>query len=93
MTIEETIKKAEEGGWKNTIAGSVFDDYWQISTFDLLFWQSLAKAVHFDGSTNQCPVCGMDTDELFSGGRELWHRLVDHLSNGGTAESYFETLK
>ena len=51
---------------------------------DPLFWQSLGKAMGWRQDEDQWG----DRAEWVS----QWHRFIDHLAEGGTAESLFEKL-
>lgn len=60
---------------------------------DTSFWSSLGTALGW-GKDKSCPVCGNGhylMDFAYKWECE-WHRFIDHLSFGGTAESYFQTL-
>lgn len=65
---------------------------------DPQFWQCLGKAIGLDNNTcfacgsqltpsKHCPCCGEYRLSLYR-----WHRMIDHLAQGGTIESYFEQL-
>lgn len=105
MTIEESFHKALGEGyvlpnentlvyWKNS--NLVFHDSRAAvaSTYDIfldpLFWQSLGKALGWNG-------CNFgDGRETFCSWKlswkEEWHRFIDHLAEGKDAESFFKTL-
>lgn len=98
MTIEETIKKAIEGGWKKTPKHCRYDGVnhnavcIEIVLLDPDFWQSLGKAMGWGKLCDpycRTPECS-DCDEL--GWREQWHKFIDHLADGKSIESFFETL-
>ena len=101
MKIEEAIERACAAGYKG-------DEHFLLNLpeyaksqiwLDPSFWQSLGKALGW----NTYAVCMHDgmvnchKDNHWGGyeGQYLyhWHRFIDHLAEGGTAETYFETLK
>jgi hypothetical protein len=79
MTIEEAIKKAYPN------QKEMFSPTWGKERYFLLpdFWQSLGKALGWilEGHAGRKQW------------KEEWHRLIDHLAEGKTAESFFESLK
>lgn len=107
MTIQEAIKKAVEGGWENTLpkitphnpendAGkaSVLNallrkQYLPMALLDPLFWQALGRAMGWDSATLTHFGNGY---QHYSTWQSKWHKLIDHLADGGSIESFFETL-
>ena len=86
MYVEMAIKEAEKVGYIPPYSWE--EDSWQGETGRLqallspLFWQALGKSRgwvvgHFDGKPTWL---------------EYWHRFIDHLAEGKSAESYFEQL-
>lgn len=104
MTIQEAIAKAIEGGYKGGHIWNVKGDFYvlrnengngyeHLSIYEMLldshFWQCLGKSMGWK-----------DGEKIVSFGRgnyiKEWlyqqHRLIDHIAEGGTIESYFENL-
>lgn len=71
------------------------------------FWRALAKtegwnkdfqthlcsynAVSRIGNADDCEFCeGQGDDDAYW--KDKWHRLIDHLADGGSIEGFFETL-
>jgi hypothetical protein len=54
---------------------------------DPSFWQSLGKALGWDERIDD------GSHYAKPGWLEAWHRFIDHLAEGKTAESFFETLE
>lgn len=106
MKIEEAIKLAIEGGYncyeKNcsrhvntdgTINRGVQLDHilanLEATFLDPLFWQSLGKAMGWeDGISEKDWNLGKGRMDW----KKCWHRFIDKLAEGGTAESFFENL-
>lgn len=86
MTIQEAIKKAIEGGWKES--SSWFDGVIikQKAFLDPIFWQALGKSLGWED------FMGGYEDRCF-GWVYQWHSFIDHLAKGESAESFFEELK
>ena len=82
MTIEKTIKKAIEGGYKND--SKVDYRKWDLSSvyLDPSFWQSLGKALGWEG----------DDEDTFGEWTNRWRKFIDYLIWGRTAEEYFKEL-
>ena len=106
MTIQQAIEKAIEGGFNDDaifakplvlhrrfgveIAAKVTRAY----IFSLpLFWQSLGKAMRWENES-ECPLacCGGICPIDIPMWQSQWHRFIDKLSNGVTAEQFFEEL-
>ena len=95
MKIQETIEKAIEGGWKDEREdGNTFAD----CLIDHSFWQSLGKALGWKPRARD-EVQNMPSYEWeYQGAVAMysweyyWHRLIDHLADGKTIETYFESL-
>jgi len=92
MTIQEAIEKTIEGGyagsekWLLDLPESAKCQIW----LDPLFWQYLGKTMGWKN------VDYVDYGEGHSLWNEAWlyqwHRFIDCLADGGTPESFFETL-
>lgn len=107
MKLQEAIQKAIEGGFKTPwVQNGVFEkdeiygDIIQVEAggflLDPLFWQSLGKSLGW-GDIDHCPVCDehdhhWNKEIGCAGWLHHWHRFINHLSEGKTIESYFETL-
>ena len=100
MTIQEAIKKAIEGGYK--MFGSVNkSNYWNGEDFNLLeklfldpeFWKCLGKAMRW-GKNTLCPLCEAEYGEEFVPPmwQRYWHKLIEYLADGKSAEDYFKNL-
>ena len=100
MTIQETIKKAIEQGYcpKHTaqfyqtsegarvqISPCVFDDP--------NFWQCLGKAMGWEIMYRPYKSGSTRNFDAIQGWLYQWHRFIDHLAEGGTAEEFFNKLK
>lgn len=105
MTIQQAIEKAIEGGFrvreKHVDVGAS-----QLSTsinindvlLDFSFWQALGKSMGWNTYVvDERPSMstfeweyhnakGTKTPEYY------WHKLIDHLAEGGTIEGYFKSL-
>ncbi|HEC64681.1 MAG TPA: hypothetical protein ENI23_05275 [bacterium] len=134
MTIQQTIKKAIEGGYRlgsslglNTRKETIklFDvnkntardirEYWNIALLDPSFWKALGKALGWTGEKirmcfgcgitlrwNEEPTmdgkhggkngCGSDIEEYEGQWLIEMHRLIDHLAEGKSIESFFKEL-
>ena len=88
MTIEQVLQKAIEGGWNPPYRKEEYEgDSIPINTFlDPQFWQSLGKALGWTARGQQLAMDSKPTWLL------EWHRFIDHLAEGKTAEEYFKTL-
>lgn len=106
MTIQTAIEKAIDGGWENyrpfqdriytrslepinheyDYKFLVLEFITKSAILDPQFWQCLGKAMGWEDS-DQTYV-----QPPYTNWRIQWHRMIDHLSDGGTIESYFETL-
>ena len=100
MTIQQAIVKAYSEGWRHkaypkmkpkTIKEDTAQAIWYSQgdgfLLDPLFWQSLGKAMGWTGKAFY-----EDGMTLKTWKRE-WHRFIDKLADGGTAEQFFEELK
>jgi len=95
MTIEQIIKKAIEGGWDKTEMQIEDDqsqtiDIWELSFLDPKVWEALGKSFGWNKyeSWMRCINCGGVLDE--NNWLYQWHKFIDHLANGKSAESFFE---
>lgn len=105
MTIQTFIEKAIEGGWDNRYMWFTMEEKPQIvgatvhdvaaMLLDPLAWKAVGKAeawpeygcrVHSDEEKDWCGIIQT----------RVWlnkmHRMIDHLAEGGSIESYIETL-
>lgn len=94
MTIQQAIEKAIEGGWgmgsdQNEKLFPFVRDVWS----DPLFWQSLGKALGW-GDESECPLacCGGICPINIPMWQSQWHRFVDALSEGKSADDFFSDL-
>lgn len=103
--MEKAIKKAIEGGWTPNIFSATD---WTVemvrakqdnskTLIDPLFWQALGKQQEWP--TNVCLTCGEPNEEnccecctWIYGWQYNWHRFIDHLASGNSAESFFDAL-
>ncbi len=92
MTLQETIKKATEGGYgkvhwnpleNRLVLGEIdgFQDNIYKFFLDPLFWQALGKAMGDDDFRSQPDIW-----------KNRWHRFIDHLAGGKTTEEFFNNL-
>lgn len=61
---------------------------------DPSFWQSLGKALGWRDYSNAdlCRECVTKYSPM-SGWRAYWHRFIDHLADGKSAELFFESIQ
>ena len=78
------------GGSKYTTMGL------QVALLDPLFWQALGKSIGWNIQEKQYSdpknPTGHTRDYLISGWQYQMHRLIDHLAEGKSIESFFESL-
>lgn len=91
MTIQQAIEKAIEGGFNRAVAG------WATEETVLLmptFWRSLGKAMGWQTEITPSKYDGGWTNVSYSldDWKHYWHRFIDHLIEGKTPESFFESL-
>jgi len=96
MEIEQAIEKAGYHPSRIKNPEQVF--------LDPLFWQSLGKAMGWSDGGEYCRgsrVCKKGVTELHKPcvwevveprWKGEWHRFIDHLAEGKTAEDYFKNL-
>ena len=107
MSIQDAIKKAIKGGYKDD--GFVLDsgvmDY-SHCFLNPQFWQCLMKNLNKDRAIPWelvCEDCGTTTSDCECqmsgrGARRIplwkyqWHSFIDHLASGKTVEDYFKNL-
>jgi hypothetical protein len=96
MTIQETIQKAKDEGnyfWDPPIdCDAACDNSFLLNP---AFWQCLGKALGWDSVGAKCWFCEMHGSARYSGKPEWlyhWHRFIDHLADGKTAEEFFASL-
>lgn len=94
MTIKETIEKAIDGGYGKVASsfplenGPLFgENCFRIMLLDPSFWQCLGKTIGLPKEVGA--LYGMP---IVDGWQMLWHRFIDHLASGGSAESFFKEL-
>jgi len=104
MTIPETIKKAIEGGWKNKIkqATPILSRRFGLKTAqemyfmwvfsDPSFWQCLGKAMGWEIMYRPYKSGSTRNFDAIQGWLYQWHRFIDHLAEGGTAEEFFKEI-
>jgi len=101
MTIEQAIQKAIKNGW-DVMKVPSFDGVEFLNNsevcLDPLFWQALGKGLGWK-ETYYCLcsyedwTCGeLGCSQGWSEWQYYWHKLIDHLANNGTIESFFELL-
>ncbi len=103
--MEKALIKAIKGGFnpryieavlKNKTAGCLMPSEKSRVLLDPLFWQALGKAEGWEKKTVKGQPCGIKdcTGEHLKGTdwKEQWHRFIDHLAEGKTADSFFENL-
>ncbi|HDY66814.1 MAG TPA: hypothetical protein ENH85_03365 [Candidatus Scalindua sp.] len=105
MTIEQTIKKAIEGGYsihifsKHEIETGKSDSHSE-DFLDPLFWQSLGKALGWIMETPSGSLKKRLRQPVFVGinAREIpewlyrWLQFIEHLAEGKSAEDFFKPL-
>lgn len=87
MTVQQAIEKAIEGGWDKSQNEKLFPfvrDTWS----DPLFWQSLGKALGW----NETHTDGKKKWLEWHKWKFEWHRFLDFLAEGKSAEEFFATL-
>jgi hypothetical protein len=102
MTISQAIEESISQGWQyegeTPRCDELYDAFYihdQDGGFvnlnlckvilDPSFWQCLGKAIGWEGED-------MYQSLTMSAYMAYWHRLIDHISEGGTIEKYFEEL-
>jgi hypothetical protein len=94
MTIEEAYEKAKEYDYDGRLYAPAFHSEW----LDPSFWQYLAKALGWE-EVGYRPHLKRENGVIYVGITEYemwkaeWHRFIDHLADGGTPESFFESLQ
>lgn len=99
MTIKEVIEKAIEGGYKSPCcSGGVklaehLEENANMVFLDPSFWQCLGKTMERKGFPDgkKYKINGRIVERREW--RKRWHRFVDTLAEGKSAESFFENLK
>ena len=102
MTIQQTIQKAIEGGYKGGGREFLTADIesWrnQVLVFlDPLFWQALGKILGWEKQFGN--YSEKETKRLLEKGALIprwlyqWHRFIDHLAEGKSVESFFRELE
>lgn len=89
--MKEALKLAVEEGFRTT---DYQEDYilkwrmYEIVTFDPLFWKAVGKELGWTSVNTACNKCGIP----FNGWKGHWHKFIEHLSEGGTPDSFFTNL-
>lgn len=107
MTIQETIKKAIEGGLKEGKAWKFIsaNSYWVVWLDGNGTETPINTSVYFldkDFWINLGKALGWEEEDpeverycVLEGNcwKKEWHKFIDHLSAGGNAEDFFEKLE
>ena len=101
MKIQNAIEKAIEKGWQGANGSTESDchscEFIDGMLLDPKFWQCLGKAMGWDEEAPKGYTAFKDIKDEFGHTQSywnyMWHRLIDHLSEGETIEKYFEELK
>lgn len=90
MTLQEVITKAIEGGYKGNKEFLLkLPEYAKSQIWlDTFFWQSLGKAMEWE---NNVYVEGKGIRDVKEW-KQQWHRFIDALSEGKSAEDFFKEL-
>ena len=106
MTTKQAIEKAIEGGYIHSSYNleAVLADGMEFGLIEELvldssFWQYLGKAKGWgEGMMAVSEYDGVSKNPIYVQRDKFpvwiinWHRLIDHLSEGGTIEKYFQEL-
>ena len=94
MTVKEAIEKAKKKGyfWDNECE-YVCDASHIVNKH---FWQALGKSMGWcegkvaqgGGECTDCSDMNCENNHFV-----YWHKLIDHLAEGGSIEDYFKDLK
>lgn len=89
MTIQEAIEKAYKEGFVYEHHECSFQkEEYEHYLLRPLFWQSLGKAMGW-GYTFLRDPCEVFSQEEW---KDKWHDFIDYIAEGGTPESFFDTL-
>jgi hypothetical protein len=91
MTIEEAIKKANDGGWRPTYFAlpHLHNVHCNSEIFlDPSFWKSLDKTIAEETFLKSNIQNGYYEPHW----KELWHRFIDHLAAEKSTEEFFHNL-
>ena len=107
MTIEETIKKANDAGWRG--ADNLFSREYGEDILDIEFWKSLAIALrwpdHVSYKPSKTPLIITEHDWMdvtpredssanrLPGWRYQMHLFIDHLADGKSTEEFFKNIE
>lgn len=83
--METPIKKAIKEGYEYKRIGDMYVDPY----LDPLFWQALGKAC---GWRMEDPFNRENTGDRKEAWLHYWHRFIDALSEGRTADDFFKEL-
>lgn len=105
MYTQQAIEKAIEGGWKNKPALQYVDARFPIKSdivtldctlLDPQFWMALGKAENWSTTNVYQTFFWKDKKGSTSGSipewQAYWHRFIEALAAGESAESFFESL-
>ena len=100
--LEQAIRDAiGKGGWKHPYNDAESKEeiyqlaahYWQDTCMDADFWRALGRARgwrHYTANAKLTPA--HKTCTRFCNWKGEWHRFVDWLAEGKSANSFFESL-
>ena len=87
--MENAIKKAIEGGYEpDKIKMYGASEWRQLLLLDPDFWKCLGKALGWGYDFVRDPSEIYDQEQW----KDEWHRFIDHLASGKSADSFFEEL-
>lgn len=99
MNLGEAVEKADQGGYTTP------QQFFYKRFLDPIFWQALGKTMGGNWDDTVCKHCGVcwrdkkNRCKAYSAAGGVtkgyifqWHRMVDHIAEGGTIESFFKTL-
>lgn len=94
MTIEDFVEKAIQGGWdsKNEWGSSPHDIPIERILLDPKAWQAVARVTTHRGEEKHLSHPVLDARIKATASRNMY-RMIDALAEGGTIESFLETLK
>lgn len=104
--ITKAVQAGWANGYMERNGEGVPDELGFSYLLDPAFWQSLGKAMGWLPKCGACEAIADENPcDAMSGrdpmphtplentiGLSEWHRFIDHLADGGTPESFFETL-
>lgn len=88
--MKEAISRAIEGGYEDASispTGVVYPNENRV-LLDPLFWQCLGKALGWDAGNYS------EDENSYKGEWEkVWHRFINHLAEGKSADEFFNSFK